>query len=180
MRVTALAICVLVLALCASGALAQAGKLGIGVHGSSVKSATEEDSRYWTWGVHTRVRFSPRLALEGSLEFRSEEVDGADIKLYPIQVSALFYLLPSSRAGIYGILGFGWTRVTVDGNIFGEGAEDTDFGYHWGFGAEVPFGSSTIFVDVRYLDLKLGISNLLNPNFDTKGWQANTGYTLYF
>ncbi len=180
MRAWSTGIVIAILALCAANAAAQAGKFGIGIHGSSVASATEEDKREMQWGLHARARLSHFFALEGSLDFRSEEIDEATIKLYPIQVSGLFYLLPASKLGLYGLLGIGWTRVSASGNIFGEGVENTEFGYHWGFGAEIGFGSSAVFADVRYLNLDLGISSLVVPDLDTEGWQLNFGYTFYF
>ena len=181
MRTKAIAICAFaVMAFCAA-ASAQTGKLGVGVHGTWVKSVTEEDARDWAWGLHARARLTGHFAIEGSLDFRNEEIDDATtVKLYPIQVSALFYLLPNSKAGIYGLFGVGWTRVSASGDFFGDDVENTEFGYHYGFGIEVPAGSSAIFIDVRYLDLNLDISNVLIPDFDSSGWQLNVGYSFYF
>ena len=131
--------------------------------------------------MHARARLSAFLALEGSLDFRSEEIGDSTLNIYPIQVSALFYLLPHSRAGLYGILGLGWTRSTVDGSLFSGEAENTDFGYHWGFGLELPIGmSSSVYLDARYLNLDLDLASILLPSFDTDGWQLNFGYTFYF
>ncbi|HUX06665.1 MAG TPA: porin family protein [Acidobacteriota bacterium] len=181
MRKLVLLVCFVLLFTFTSTAAAQIGKLGVGVHGIWTKSATQDDERVFAWGLHARARISPRLALEGSVDFRSETIDDVTISLYPMQFSALFYLLPASGAGIYGLFGLGWTRVSVDGDFFGEGAEDGEISYHWGFGIEVPMGgASTFFADVRYLNLDLNISKILNPDFDTKGWQANFGYSFYF
>ncbi len=181
MRIAVPVICAATLLLFACAAGAQVGKFGVGVHGSSVSSATEEDARQMQWGIHARARLSNFFALEGSIDFRSEDINGATLKLYPIQVSGLFYLLPSSRLQVYGLLGLGWTRTTADGDLFDGEAENTDFGYHWGFGAEVPFGAgSAIYVDVRYLNLDLDISSIIMPDVDTEGWQLSFGYTFYF
>jgi hypothetical protein len=181
MRKPALLLCILLTAAVATSATAQIGKFGIGVHGSWVKSATKADEREWVWGLHARARLTGRLALEGSLDFQSEEIDSATVKLYPIQFSALFYLLPASGAGVYGLFGLGWTRVSVEGDFFGEGVEDSAISYHAGIGIEIPLGgASTFYADIRYLNLDLNISNILMPGFDSKGWQANFGYTFYF
>jgi opacity protein-like surface antigen len=159
---------------------AQIGKFGIGAHGASVGSATEE-KREFEWGVHARARLSAFLALEGSLDFRSEELGDTKLNFYPIQVSALFYILPHSYAGIYGLIGLGWTRTTADGSLFSGEATNTDFGYHWGFGLEIPVArSSTVFVDARYLNLDLDLAKFFALDFDTKGWQLNFGFTFYF
>ena len=176
-----LIVCFVVLFAFTSTAAAQLGKLGVGVHGTWSKSVTQEDEREWAWGLHARARISPRLALEGSLDFWSEDIDDVTVSIYPIQFSALFYLLPASGAGIYGIFGLGWTRVSIDGNIFGEDAENSEISYHWGFGIEIPMGGpSSFYADVRYLNLDLNISNLINPDFGSKGWQANFGYSYFF
>jgi opacity protein-like surface antigen len=181
MRKPVLLFCVLLFVYFATSVSAQVGKFGIGVHGKWVRSATQADEREWIWGLHARARLISRLALEGSLDFQSEQVESATVKLYPIQFSALIYLLPTSGAGLYGILGMGWTRVSVEGNFFGEGIEDSKISYHGGFGLEIPLGGgSTFYADIRYLNLDLNISNILIPNFDSKGWQANIGYTFYF
>lgn len=172
---------IVVAAFIAAAAFAQTGKLGVGVHGSSVSSATEEGSRTFQWGIHARARISPFLGIEGSLDFRSEDIEDSTLKIYPIQFSALFYLLPQSRAGIYGLVGLGFTRTSTDGNLFSGEAVNSDFSYHYGFGLEIPFGrSSAVFVDARYLNLNLDISSLILPNLDSDGWQLNFGYSLYF
>ena len=165
----------------AAGASAQVGRLGVGVHGTWVKSTVDDQERDWVWGFHARARVFRNFALEGSLDLRTNTIDDTTIKLYPMQVTGLFYLLPASRAGLYGLFGVGWTRISVDGSFFGEDVENTEFSYHWGFGLELSLGgSSTIFADVRYLDLDLDISKLVSADFETKGWQANFGYTIYF
>ena len=181
MRFAVPGICVATLLLFASAAGAQVGKLGLGIHGSSVGSATEEDARQMQWGLHARARLSNFIGLEGSVDYRSEDVNGATVALYPIQVSGLFYLLPSSRLQVYALLGLGWTWTTVDGELVNGDAESTDFGYHWGFGAEVPFGAgSAVYVDVRYLNLDLDISSIIMPDVETEDWQLSFGYTFYF
>lgn len=162
-------------------AQASAQSLGLGIHGASAKSATE-DERAWQWGAHARARLGAFLGIEGSLDFREEELaDGSKVTLYPIQFSALVYVLPHSTGGLYGLIGLGWTRVAYDGSFFGEDVENNELGYHWGFGGELPLsGGATIFADIRYLNLDMNISKLIRADLDTAGWQFNFGFTYYF
>lgn len=176
----ALAIAIVAVVICSIPCVSQVGKLGLGVHASNVSSATEEDERVFDWGLHARARISNVLGIEGSLDFRTEEIEDSTLSLYPIQVSALFYPLPASRIGLYGLIGLGFTRSSASGSLFGEDAENTDFGYHWGFGAEIGSRGSAFFADIRYLDLNIDLSKIIVPDFNTKGWQFKFGYTYYF
>ena len=96
---------IIIFALLTTPATAQVGKFGIGAHGTMVPSAVEDDDeendREFAFGAHARLRFSANLGLEASVEFREEEItDDITLKLYPIQFSLLYYLLPSSKLNI--------------------------------------------------------------------------------
>lgn len=163
-------------------ASAQSGKVGVGAHMSTTKSAVVEDEREFVFGVQARARISDMLAIEGSMEFREEDlVDDATLKIYPLQFSALIYLLPQSKISIYGIVGMGFTRTSVTGDLFGEDVSSTDMSYHWGGGVEVPVSDLMGFYgDIRYLDMDFGLDALTEFDLNTSGWQMNFGVNWYF
>lgn len=172
--------------LLAAPAAAQVGKFGIGAHGTLLPSVTDngddEDGREFAFGVQARMRFTDNLGFEASVEFREEMIDDdVTLKLYPIQFSLLYYLLPSSRVGIYALGGLGWTRSSLEGDFFGEDAEDSQMSYHFGGGIEVPVSESIgVFGDFRYLNVDLDFGDLLARDIETSGWQANFGVNFYF
>lgn len=181
-----LLLCFVLFALLAAPAAAQVGKFGIGAHGSMLPSVVDngddEDERQFAFGAHARLRFSDNLGLEASIEFREEEIDDdITLKLYPLQFSLLYYLLPSSRVGIYALGGIGWTRSSLEGDFFGEDAENSEMSYHFGGGIEVPFSDAIgVFGDFRYLNYDPDFGDLLARDIETSGWQANFGVSFYF
>ena len=172
-------VAVLAMALPAS---AQIGKVGVGAHLSTTDSAVEEDEREFVFGVQARARISDMLAIEGSMEFREEDlIDDATLSIYPIQFSALFYLLPQSKVSIYGLVGMGLTRTSVSGDLFGEDVSSTDMSYHWGGGVEVPVSDIMgIYGDIRYLEMDFDLEALSDFDLNTSGWQMNFGVNWYF
>lgn len=174
---------VILFAVFSVSAFSQVGKFGIGGHGTFYSAAADEEEREFAFGIHARARISSNLGLEASMEFRQEDLleDNATLKLYPIQFSLLYYLLPNSKVGLYGLGGFGFTRSSVSGDLFGEDAENTDISYHFGFGVEIPVSQSLgISGDIRYLDMNLDLGSILTQDLNTSGWQSNFGITFYF
>lgn len=165
-------------------AQAQIGKFGIGIHGTASPAATgeeEEKDREFTFGGHIRARLTNNFALEASVDYRKEETELYSLTLYPVQFSALYYLLPSSRVGIYGLFGFGFTRSTLEGDFFDEEAEDTAMSYHWGGGIEIPLTEGfTLYGDARWLDIDLDFGDIIDLDVASSGWQWGGGVTIYF
>lgn len=162
-------------------AIAQTGKFGIGAHGTFYSSTSEEEERKFAFGLQARARISERIGLEASIEFREEIIEEATVKMYPIQFSALIYLLPRSRVGLYGLVGFGWTRTSVNGGFFDEESINSDISYHFGAGVEIPISHNfTLNGDFRYLDLNVDLSSIFAGDLNTSGWQSNFGFNVYF
>lgn len=162
-------------------AVAQTGKFGIGGHGTFYSAASDEEEREFAFGVQARARISERLGLEASMEFREETIEEATVTMYPIQFSALIYLLPRSRVGIYGIVGMGWTRTSVSGSFFDEESINSEISYHFGAGVEIPLTQNfTVNGDFRYLDLNIDLSSIFSGDLNTSGWQSNFGVNVYF
>lgn len=108
------------------------------------------------FGAALRVRLHPALGVEGSINYRQEEAAGT-VRSWPVQATGMLYFLPV----LYGAMGAGWYMTTFDadpGSITGGGTE-SDFGWHFGGGLEIPLGETARLVgDLRYV--------FLNYDFD--------------
>ncbi len=111
-------------------------------------------------GAAGRFYLARSLALEASINYRTEEYDGGALKttMYPVMVSGMLYFFPL----LYGTVGAGWYNTKIDYaeefNLLGLKDETkSEFGYHIGIGAELGLGNLILTGDVRYvfLDLKL-------------------------
>lgn len=140
-----------------SSILAQGAYLGpqVGIF----KSKDSDESNLYG-GAALRLKTSSSFALEGSIGYRQEKyADGAiTIKNWPIMATAMFYPIPI----VYGAAGAGWYNTTIsydtellDLDISEEDNDVTEqeFGWHFGFGAELPLGNALLSGDVRYVFL---------------------------
>ncbi len=129
-------------------------------------------------GLALRMHLSPALGLEGAVLYRQDKFHNGAVtaSTWPVQVTGLLYLVPS----IYGAIGAGWYHTTYDydQNVYASGSKSTtqtQFGWHFGGGVEVPLGRAAFTADIRYV--------FLNYNFDevpgTEGSHANF-FTLNF
>ncbi|MCX7798596.1 MAG: porin family protein [Melioribacter sp.] len=122
-------------------------------------------------GATGRIYLARSLALEASINYRSEDYENGTIKtkMYPVMVSGLLYFFPL----FYGTVGAGWynTKIDYSSLLNSMGLKDetkSKFGYHFGIGAELGLGNLILTGDVRYvfLDLKLdklpGLKELKN------------------
>lgn len=127
--------------------------IGLGPQVGYFKSKGADDGNF-TFGGALRMKLSPALGVEGSINYRQEKFvdDQVTVKNWPIMVTGLFYPLPIA----YGAAGAGWYNTTIDyDEALGiNGPEDEtsrDFGWHFGGGLELPMGDSKLFADVRYV-----------------------------
>lgn len=129
-------------------------------------------------GLALRMHLSPALGLEGAIMYRQDKYNNGAVTAttWPVQVTGLLYLIPT----IYGAIGAGWyhTSYDYDMNVYPAGTENgtqTQFGWHFGGGVEVPMGRASFTADIRYVFLNYDFKQL--PG--TGGTNANF-YTINF
>lgn len=162
-----------------------AAQFGIGARFSSVRDSTQVDpdatSRKLA-GLQLRGRVSPRVALELSVDRRSETSldETTRIKEYPVQGSLILFPLKSSFSP-FVLGGVGWYTHILDdlsGEKVIESVTTRQFGYHAGFGAELRMGKHVgVHGDYRYTMLHFGDSD---ADVNTAGALATpvTGFGL--
>ncbi|MBN1540734.1 outer membrane beta-barrel protein [candidate division KSB1 bacterium] len=128
---------------------------GLGPRVGYHKSADADEGKLMIGGA-ARLKLGA-LAVEGSIDYRSEEYENGAItvKQWPVSASVLFYPLPI----VYGLAGAGWYNTTYefDSTYFSatipEKRTEQEMGYHLGAGVELPILQPTITADVRYVFL---------------------------
>ena len=157
--------CVFILILSMSVHLFAFG-LGLGPQVGFQKANDAEEAKFMG-GVALRAKLTPSLGVEGSINYRQEKYANGNVtvKSWPVLVTGLFYPLPI----IYGAVGAGWYNTTMDYNDeFSPIAKDEttqEFGWHFGGGVELPFGSSTkVTGDIRYVFLNYDFKQVPGTN----------------
>ena len=140
--------------------LASAQQLKIGPQ-LGLQKANDADEGKLMIGAALRAKLSPKLGLEGSINYRQEEYanGAATVKSWPVMVTGLIYPLPF----LYGAVGAGWYNTTIDYdetiNSVVKDKTSQETGWHFGFGLELPIGNNKKLIgDVRYV--------LIDYNFD--------------
>jgi opacity protein-like surface antigen len=108
----------------------------------------KEGESSWSGGAQVRLYLTRFFAIEGSADYRQSKFAGTTVHTYPVQVSALLYLLPGWRLTPFVLGGAGWYYTTVDGP---GGLDDTQnrFGVHAGGGLQY-FISRHFSIDSTY------------------------------
>lgn len=132
--------------------------LGLGPQLGFQKAADAEEGKLMG-GVALRMKLSPALGVEGSINYRQEEYeDGAvTVKSWPVMVTGMVYPIPVA----YGLIGAGWYNTTMDydedmflGVVEIEDETTQNFGWHFGGGVEFPVGTNMkLAADIRYVFL---------------------------
>jgi len=142
------------------------------------------DKGTWFGGVQARLKVLPFLAVEGSITFHENEYEDGDVKVtqYPVQVTALLYILHEGTIRPYVLGGVGWyyTRVDYSGtfSLFSDSTSH-DFGGHLGVGSDFMLGARTsLDVDVRYIFLNPSSEQIKDQDFNY--WQITFGLNFYF
>ena len=137
---------------------------GIGPRIGYYKVADADEGNFLI-GAAARLRLSPLLGIEGSIDYRSEKYANGllTIKSWPVMASAIIYPLPI----VYGLVGAGWYNTTYDYDlpqldVLGlEDKTEQEFGWHFGGGVELPMGIvTTLAADIRYTFIDYDFSEL--------------------
>ena len=141
---------------------AGAQSIGIGPQVGFYK-ASDADNGSFMGGVACRVKFSPVLGAEASVNYRQENYlsNAVRVKSWPVMVTGLIY--PVSF--LYGAIGAGWYNVTFDydQNKLPLLTDETTqkFGWHFGGGVEIPVGlAMKLTGDIRYVFLDYNFKGL--------------------
>ncbi|MBI2419870.1 MAG: outer membrane beta-barrel protein [Ignavibacteriales bacterium] len=129
------------------------------------QKASDADEGNFMGGLAMRVHITDAFGIEGSINYRSEKyLNGAlNVKSWPVMVTALFYPLPI----VYGAIGTGWYNTTFDYDQsrfpynFIEDETQQKVGWHFGGGAELPVGSSSLLTaDLRYVFINYDFNSI--------------------
>ena len=155
----------------------EAGKFGLGVRGGWYESNDAEEGKLYG-GIQSRWKLLPALAIEGAVDYRSEESypNNRKVTSYPVLVSALFYPIPDAKISPYLLGGVGWYFLEVKDN---QGSNTTkDFGAHVGFGLDIPLNPNVVFnTDLRYYSLDIKDQRI--RDLDANGYIVSAGLTFY-
>jgi opacity protein-like surface antigen len=143
-------------------ASADAQGIGIGPQLGFQRAGDADDGRLM-YGAALRMKLSPALGVEGSINYRREKYhDGVvTVKSWPVMVTGLIYPLPM----VYGAVGAGWYNTTFDydQSLLPMASDRTnqEFGWHFGAGVELPFGIVTKLTgDIRYVFLNYDFEDI--------------------
>ncbi|MGM0545524.1 MAG: outer membrane protein [Bacteroidota bacterium] len=159
--------------------------LGIGPRLGYYKANDAEQGNFY-FGAQTRARLGAVLGLEGSVEYRAAQeysIGGQSLetKLVPVTASALMFLPVSENFAPYGVAGLGayYTIYDYEG-AFDDVDNEFNFGYHLGFGAELPINrNAALNVDYRYLFLNSDDNEMSTENADYNGNAFTVGLMFY-
>ena len=144
----------------------------------------DADEGKWNPGVQLRFHMSPVLALEGSLDYRSNNfLNLTTIKTYPVQASLLVYLVPGTLISPFLLGGAGWYYTQVDGP-FGFSHTYSRFSTHLGAGLEIMLNEA-LSLDGTYRQVWLESvaskdANALDKTYIDSGSMITIGLNLLF
>jgi opacity protein-like surface antigen len=169
-------------------ASAQVGELGdkvfsIGPRVTYFESKDADDGSF-SGGVQARLRFTPVLGVEGSVDYRKDDYsDGVSIKTYPVQVSLLAYFMPDLPVSPYLLGGTGWYFTQVKGPMVETDTENR-FGLHAGGGLEFMLNDSlSLDGSYRYIwmeDITSHDENALDKTYDDSGSMVTLALNFLF
>lgn len=163
--------------------------LGIGPRLGYYKGNDADDGSFYG-GLQLRARPSEVVGLEGSIEYRpgtesSFAVGGAqqsvETKFVPVTGSLMLFL-PVDGFAPYGLGGVGayYTIYDSEGSFDDDWDSEFNFGYHAGFGLQIPFSSdASLNLDYRYLFLTPENENL-PEDADYSGNAFTASLMFYF
>ena len=155
----------------------------IGAAGGYMR-AREADRGTWFGGVQARLRLLGILAAEAAITFHQNRFENNDIIVtqYPVQLSAMLFIIPEGPIRPYILGGVGWYYTRID---FHDGLSSIDdetdhvFGWHFGAGGELFLGPRvSLNVDVRYIFLEPDTDQVSDRDFNY--WHIAFGLNFYF
>lgn len=149
----------LVLAVAAPPAAADAFGLDLGIHGGAVGTDGGNGSTF-VGGAQARFHLIWLLAIEGRASVYTDSVDSKtlgsiDVKNVPFQVSAMVYPIKLPKFGLYLLGGGTYSSLTVSGSSVTNGdVTQHKWSAHAGAGVDISLGKSiSLNGDVRYVFL---------------------------
>jgi opacity protein-like surface antigen len=161
----------------------EVGGFSIGPAGGYLR-ARGSDRGTWFGGVQARLRLLNILAAEASITFHQNHYENNDIIVtqYPVQLTAMLYIIPVGPVRPYILGGVGWYYTRIDYRDDLSGIDDeTDhfFGVHLGVGVELMLGRhASIDVDVRYIFINATNQQVIDRDFNY--WQITFGLNFIF
>ena len=144
----------------------------------------DADRGTWFGGAQARLHFAKILAAEASVTFHQNKYEDGDVTVtqYPVQLTAMLYVIPTGPIRPYILGGVGWyyTRFDYSG-VFAAIDDRTEhiFGWHFGAGAELMLGHRvSLNADVRYIFLEPDTDQVLDQDFNY--WQIAFGLNFFF
>jgi opacity protein-like surface antigen len=143
----------------------------------------EDGKNHWFGGAQVRAHLGDIFAIEGSADYRKNDFGDTTVHTYPVQVSALAYLLPGKRISPFLLGGGGWYYTTIDGP---NGFDDTDnrFGLHAGGGLQFMMTERwSVDGSYRYVwteDIKSRDRSLRKKDFSDEGHMVTVGLNFHF
>src|SRR5262245_45122811 len=149
-------------------------KFSLGAVGGYL-NARGADRGTWFAGANARLRLIEILAVEASITFHQSRYENGDVLVtqYPVQLTAMLYIIPVGPIRPYLLGGVGWyyTRIDYKGSLnFINDTTEHFFGVHLGAGVELMLGkSASIDVDGRYIFINATDQQVINRDFNY--WQ---------
>lgn len=158
----------------------QAGRVGVGPQLGYFKSG-DADKGSIMGGGFLRARLVEQFGFDLSINYRSEQYASGRVQVsqWPVQLSALFYPIPS----VYALAGFGlyFTSFTFNSQSIIDLPDKTAsrFGFHLGVGLELEMTPKLKFIgDVKYILLGLGLDDfgtIKASDFNANSFVINVG-----
>ena len=143
----------------------------------------KEGDANWFGGGQLRLHPFKFLAVEGSVDYRKTDVSSTTVRTFPVQGSALIYLVGTKRLSPFILGGAGWYFTNVEGP---HGFDKTQhrFGAHVGAGLQL-FLSEHLLLDSTYRHIWLEKieskdASLHDKQFQDNGHMVTFGLNLHF
>lgn len=160
--------------------------IGIGPRLGYYKAADADQGNFYG-GVQARVRLGPVLGIEGSVDYRAGqkyEIAGQSVttKFVPVTGSVMLFAPINGEIAPYGLAGIGayYTIYDYEGTFTDQNENNFNFGYHLGFGLEIPINShAALNVDYRYMFLNPDDNEQSVQDADFSGNVFTAGLMFY-
>jgi opacity protein-like surface antigen len=157
------------------------GALSVGGHATYYKPNDGDEA--WYGGAQVRLHLTRIFALEALADYRRNDFGTTRTDTYPVQGSALIYLLPGRRLSPFILGGAGWYHTQVKGPDNFDDSQSR-FGLHAGGGLQLWLNSHwSVDSTYRYIWMEKleskGVS-LDDKKFDDSGHMVTIGLNFHF